>query len=190
MDAESMRDQLDELFDRKFQRVVIEFDSSEFEFDDLVDRFEDIEKAMGGSLADNESAGTISYTLPDGSTLEIDLAAGRLSLGKEARRRCSELLDEARQYRFWNFRSVHAVAPLGTLEVRERAAGVFEHAIGEHPDRFEDSVIPLPSHEISEVVDAIHHVRVLLNDVGERLRIDQSDRQLLVKRVVVPIHFC
>src|SRR5262249_46512009 len=40
-------------------------------------------------------------------------------------------------------------------------------------------------HKIPEVVDRVHHVRILLDDVGESLRVDQRHRQLLVKRVVV-----
>ncbi len=43
-------------------------------------------------------------------------------------------------------------------------------------------------HEITEVEHVIRQMLVLLDDVGECLRIDQRDRQLLVERVVVPIH--
>ncbi|MCB1466058.1 MAG: caspase family protein [Rhizobiaceae bacterium] len=99
-DIETIRDQIDSIFNNRFQRVVMDIDSSELDFDDLVDSLEDIEEAIGGILRDNESASTISYTLPDGPILEIDLATGRLSLGSHTRRLCSELLIEARQYRF------------------------------------------------------------------------------------------
>src|ERR1700730_5794464 len=45
------------------------------------------------------------------------------------------------------------------------------------------------SHKHAEVVHVIDDVRILLNDVRKRLRVNKCDRQLLVKRVVVPIHF-
>ena len=45
-------------------------------------------------------------------------------------------------------------------------------------------------HEEAVVVDVVDDVRILLNDVGESLRIDQGDRQLFVQRVVVPVDFC
>ena len=46
-----------------------------------------------------------------------------------------------------------------------------------------DAKKPMPPHV------AIHHIRILLDDVGERLGIDQRHGKLLVERVVVPIHF-
>lgn len=35
-------------------------------------------------------------------------------------------------------------------------------------------------HEATEVINSIDHVRVLLDDVGEKLRVDKRDRKLLV----------
>jgi hypothetical protein len=66
----------------------------------LVDAFEDIEHAHGGTLIDDEGTSLISYTTPDGKILEIDLENGRVSLGSSWLRRCSELLESVRQYRF------------------------------------------------------------------------------------------
>src|SRR6266851_4599555 len=45
------------------------------------------------------------------------------------------------------------------------------------------------SHEHAEVVHVIDDVWILLDDVRKRFRVNKCDRQLLVKRVVVPIHF-
>jgi hypothetical protein len=50
-------------------------------------------------------------------------------------------------------------------------------------------VLRLALHEIAEIEDAVHHIRILLDDVGERLGIDQCHGKLLVERIVVPIHF-
>jgi hypothetical protein len=43
--------------------------------------------------------------------------------------------------------------------------------------------------EAPEIEHAVDDVRILLNNVGECLRIDERDRKLLVKRVIIPIHF-
>src|SRR5262245_49351059 len=43
-------------------------------------------------------------------------------------------------------------------------------------------------HEVPEIVDTIDHVGILLDDVRERFRVDQRHGQLLVERVVVPVH--
>ena len=47
----------------------------------------------------------------------------------------------------------------------------------------------MPLHEVTEIEDVVHHIWILLDDVSERLGIDQRHGKLLVKRVVVPIHF-
>ena len=39
-----------------------------------------------------------------------------------------------------------------------------------------------------KIVDAVHHIRVLLNDVRQGLGINECDRQLFAERIVVPIH--
>ncbi|MFZ0457613.1 MAG: hypothetical protein WAM17_04095 [Rhodoplanes sp.] len=98
--AENQQEELDVIFGAKFQRIVIDIDSSTLNFDDLVDAFEDIEHAHGGTLIDDEGTSLISYTTPDGKILEIDLENGRVSLGSSRLRRCSELLESVRQYRF------------------------------------------------------------------------------------------
>src|SRR6266851_4842132 len=45
------------------------------------------------------------------------------------------------------------------------------------------------SHEHAEVEHVIDDVRILLDDVRKRFRVNKCDRQLLVKGVIVPIHF-
>src|SRR6185437_4383507 len=45
-------------------------------------------------------------------------------------------------------------------------------------------------HEISKIVDSIDHVRVLLNYVRKCLRVDESNGQLFIECVIIPIHFC
>ncbi|WP_294052970.1 hypothetical protein [Thiolapillus sp.] len=44
------------------------------------------------------------------------------------------------------------------------------------------------SHEISEIIDTIHHIRILLDDVSECLGIDKGYRKLLVESIVIPVH--
>ena len=44
------------------------------------------------------------------------------------------------------------------------------------------------SYKISEVEYVVDDIRVLLNNVGEHLGIYKGNGELLVKRVVVPIH--
>jgi hypothetical protein len=45
-------------------------------------------------------------------------------------------------------------------------------------------------HEIPEIVHAVHHIRILLNDVREGLGRDECNWQLFVEGIVVPIHLC
>jgi hypothetical protein len=45
------------------------------------------------------------------------------------------------------------------------------------------------SHEVPEVEYIVHDVGVLLDDVGECLRINQRNRQFFIERVIIPIHF-
>jgi hypothetical protein len=86
------------------------------------------------------------------------------------------------------------------IEHRNRKEG-YRSACDRHPhfadDREELSTLwqravsrSAVSHEIPKIVDAIHHIRVLLNDVREGLGINECDRQLFVEGVVVPIHLC
>jgi hypothetical protein len=51
------------------------------------------------------------------------------------------------------------------------------------------NLMALPLYKVAEIEDVIHHIRILQDDVGEHLGIDQHHGKLLIERVVVPIHF-
>jgi hypothetical protein len=97
---EERQEQIDEVFGSMFERVVVEIDSDNLDFDELVEYFEGVEKAHGGNLDDNHKSRRITYTTDDGTRIRIDVRRGRLTLSGRGHCTCSELVGMARQYRF------------------------------------------------------------------------------------------
>lgn len=76
---QAYREVIDELFDIEFDRLVVEFDSMDEGFDDLVDRLEDIQEEHGGSVCDDDRFKRVSYER-DGATFTFDLRQRRLEI--------------------------------------------------------------------------------------------------------------
>ncbi len=73
------REVIDELFETEFDRLVVEFDSMDESFDELVDRLEDIQEEHGGSVRDDDRAKRVGYER-DGATFTFDLRQRRLEI--------------------------------------------------------------------------------------------------------------
>ena len=77
----TLRDAIDEIFGDAFDHLIVEFRAANLDFDDLVDRLEDIQSATTDStLEDDERSERIYFSLPDGPTLVFDLQASRLDI--------------------------------------------------------------------------------------------------------------
>ena len=98
--AETRQDAIDEVFGTIFDKVVVEIDAADLDFEQLVEFFEDVEEAHGGELKDEEHLSRLTYTAPDSTRIRIEIEGGRISLSGGGRQDCSTLLARARKYRF------------------------------------------------------------------------------------------
>jgi hypothetical protein len=73
------REAIDEIFEREFQLLVVEFESLDETFDELVDKLEDIEEEQGGSVQDDDRARRVTYSR-DGVSFMFDLRRRRLEI--------------------------------------------------------------------------------------------------------------
>ncbi len=73
------REAIDELFDREFDLFVVEFESLDETFDDLVDKLEDIEEEQGGTVDDDDRSRRVTYSR-DGISFTFDLRRRRLEI--------------------------------------------------------------------------------------------------------------
>jgi hypothetical protein len=87
---------IDELFGDEFQRLVIEFESMDDTFDDLVDRLEDVSEKHGGEVDDDDRHQRVSYHR-DGVIFTFDLKKKRLeiSFGQDG---TLQLVDAAQRF--------------------------------------------------------------------------------------------
>lgn len=69
-DPKDLPENFDSVFPERMTEMVVPF-SGKADFDSLVDAFEDLEEVHGGSLREDDDAGTITYRMPEGSTLII-----------------------------------------------------------------------------------------------------------------------
>jgi len=73
------RGAIEQLFGNDFRQVVIEFKGMEEEFDELVDKLEDIADEQGGDVDDDDSEQRVTYRR-EGTTFTFDLAKQRLEI--------------------------------------------------------------------------------------------------------------
>jgi hypothetical protein len=98
--ASAYQEQIDDAFGAMFDRIVVEGGGVQLDFDALVDLFENIEAAHGGTLKEEQHRNRVTYTAPDGTRLTFDVGRQRISLGGGGRQACSALLGRAHRYRF------------------------------------------------------------------------------------------
>ena len=70
-DAGPLMEQLDAVFGSAFDKVVVKTTGFGLDYGDLVDFFEDVETAFGGTLKDEEHLDRITYTTSDGTVIRI-----------------------------------------------------------------------------------------------------------------------
>lgn len=90
---------LDQVFGWIFDRVVIEAEGFAKDYDELVDLFEDVQAAHGGTLRDEEHLQRITYAAQDGVEIRLDVGECRVEISAGGRQRCSELIGRVRGYR-------------------------------------------------------------------------------------------
>ena len=98
--AAAYQEQIDDVFGAMFDRIVVEGNGMSLGFDALVDIFEDIQAAHGGTLKEEQHRDRVTYTAADGTQLIFDVGRQRISLSGGGRQRCSALLGRAHRYRF------------------------------------------------------------------------------------------
>ena len=87
---------IDEMFGSEFELLVVEFESLDATFDELVDKLEDIEQEQGGSVRDDDRARRVTYAR-DGVSFTFDLRRKRLEISF-GRSGALELVDAAQAF--------------------------------------------------------------------------------------------
>jgi hypothetical protein len=73
---------IDEIFGDKFDRLIVEFESIDSDFDELVAKIEDIRAEHGGTVTDDDRRQRVAYS-HDGATFAFDLTKRRLEISFE-----------------------------------------------------------------------------------------------------------
>ena len=112
---------IDELFGNEFQQLVIEFESMDDTFDDLVERLEDIRDEQGGDVDDDDRHQRVSYRR-EGVTFTFDLRRRRLeiSFGQSG---TLELVDAAQKFQLGIGRSSPMLAAPAASDGPRRLKG-------------------------------------------------------------------
>lgn len=92
-------EKIDKVFGATFDRYVAVFSDLALDFDEIVDRFEDVKDAHGGSLKVRENDNLISYSQDGGPTIEFDLDAERLSLIMPSKEPVAKMVAVQKQFR-------------------------------------------------------------------------------------------
>lgn len=103
---------IDELFGNEFQQLVVEFESMDDTFDDLVERLEDIRDQQGGDVKDDDRRKRVSYRR-ESATFTFDLRRRRLeiSFGQSG---ALQLVDAAQKFQLGIGRSSPMLAAPAT----------------------------------------------------------------------------
>lgn len=96
--AEGRVEELDDLFGAIFERIVVETQRLKLSFDDVVEKFEDIEEAYGGQMKEDQANQQVTFSFAGGPTVCVDLANHRfVVLAPKGRQAPSGLLKAARK---------------------------------------------------------------------------------------------
>lgn len=91
---------IDEIFDQMFDEVVVQLDRGKLDYAELVVALENFAEAHGGAVEDNQSKKVVTYGVPAGPDLTIDVGKASLSISVNRRHSAAVLLEKARQFRF------------------------------------------------------------------------------------------
>ena len=92
------REAIDLIFGEDYERLVFETDATDLDYDDLVDRLEDIEEQHGGTVDEEPGKQRVSWVAPNRARLTFDLKAGRLEMSF-GQRGGLDLIDAAQDLR-------------------------------------------------------------------------------------------
>ena len=76
----SQRDAINLIFAEDYERLVFETNATDLDYDDLVERLEDIEEKHGGHVDEEPGLQRVSWAAPDKARLTFDLKVGRLEM--------------------------------------------------------------------------------------------------------------
>ena len=78
-DWNAHRTAIDKIFENEFDRLVVELEKMDNNFDDLVDKLEDIQESHGGDISDDDRTNRATYSR-DGVMFTFDLNKRRLEI--------------------------------------------------------------------------------------------------------------
>jgi len=82
------------IFPVQINEIVIPIDGA-IDFDDLVEKFENLEEEVGGELKEDDSKGIIVYTTKENLTITIDTNEQEMIISPRAKLGCLQLIDFA-----------------------------------------------------------------------------------------------
>lgn len=83
-----------DIFPVQINEIVIPIDG-DIDFDDLVEKFENLEEEVGGNLKEDDSKGIIVYTTKENLTITIDTTDQEMIIRPKANLGCLQLIDFA-----------------------------------------------------------------------------------------------
>jgi len=89
-------EKFDEMFPVSINEIVIPIEG-EADFDDLVDKFENLKETMGGSLKEDDTTGIITYTTDEDIIISIHTEDMEIIIRPKAHLHCLKLIDYATQ---------------------------------------------------------------------------------------------
>ena len=82
----------DDIFPQQIDEIVIPYEGK-IDFDDLVEKFENLEEEDGGKLYDNEMKGEIEYRTYSGLTIKVAVDDLEITISPNKSMKCLELID-------------------------------------------------------------------------------------------------
>lgn len=94
VDRNKLPENFDDIFPEQIDEIVIPV-SGNIDFNDLVEKFENLEDEDGGKLSDNEIKGEIEYQTYSGLSIIIDINEMVLIISPNRNMKCLELIDSS-----------------------------------------------------------------------------------------------
>ena len=91
--------ELDDIFGKEFEKLVVEFDDRGISFDNLIDALEEVKERNGGLLEENDREESVVYQTDEGEQFIFDLTRRRFEIAIRGKK-CIELLRNVQEYQF------------------------------------------------------------------------------------------
>ncbi|MEA5405579.1 caspase family protein [Arcicella sp. DC2W] len=89
---EELVENFDDIFPQQIDEIVIPYEGK-IDFDELVEKFENLKDEDRGKLYDNEMKGEIEYTTYSGLTIKVDVEDLEITITPNKTMKCLELID-------------------------------------------------------------------------------------------------